>query len=365
MYTIRLALRYAFSRYNRHRGRSVRMALGFLFSLCVFLCVISVMEALQVGQFAAVKQVRSFPLVVKGDDEEGVRALVGDDIPLFGYASAPALLTTSEGESLAVMVRFVDNTYTGGLQIGMGTLGTDTLFPVSLYQSLRSGSYSLSLLEEGKRLTKVLRKREIVPGGYYVTRLGSAFDDQTIFMPLSEAPASAPRQIGILSDDEDEAGLSSALRSEGYEVLPWQEAESSLYGAMLLEKLMMIAVLCLLFIIILVQGATDARLFVHAKRREIGSLSLLGLRKHHIALIFALSGAWVSLVGLCGGMILGTCILRFAPSALGLEGFFTLHFPLSLAFLMSLAMEVLVFLLFYHEALKCERFSIMENVYGN
>ncbi len=343
-----LSYRYSFSSSNRHRLKAVKIAIGMLFSTLALLVTLSVMDYLQNTRFAALKSVKSFPIVIESSSSVDL-----GDIPHFVYKEMPALLT-SQSFSQAVMVRFVDENYQGGLpDNSLSLLQQGALVGITFNGKL-SEDVKLSYLDTGKAVTRTIKNIPLNISGYYRTRLGSSFDNNYIFLPLSLAPEYLNEKIAIL-DESDE--LISSLKANGYSFTTWQEAEATLYDAMMMERLLMIFIISFLFLIILVQINTNARLFIEVKKGEIITLWTLGLSKQKCAISFALSGFIVSFLGCFLGYIFSFPLLRLIPSILSLPLYTTLSPDFSLALLSASLMAFLSALLYYKKSIKVMRQS--------
>ncbi len=339
-----LAFRYSFSKNNRHRAKAIKIALGMLLSTLALLVTLSVMDYLQNARFTALKSVKSFPIVVETEDTLD---------NAFIYKEMPALLTNSDGLSQAVVVRFIDDSYQGGLPNNFAeVLKKGALVGTSYYGKLLNNGAKLSYLDEGQVARRTLRSTELTVAGYYRTLLGSSFDSNYIFLPLSEAPEYLKTKVAILSED---AEYVKALREKGYKVTTWQESEATLYDAMMLERVLMIFIISFLFLIILVQTNTNARLFIEAKKGEIVTLWTLGLSKRKCSLSFALSGFIVAFLGCALGFVLSFPVLKITPRFLSLDLTGGLYPDLSISLITTVIISILSALLYHTKSLKVMR----------
>lgn len=339
-----LAFRYSFSPNNRHRAKAIKIALGMLLSTLALLVTLSVMDFLQNSRFVALKTVKSFPIVVETEERL--------ENASFTYKEMPALLTSSSGVSQAVMVRFIDESYNGGLPNNFeSSLEQGALVGLAYFNKLKGGA-KLSYLDEGKVARRTLRATELKVSGYYRTLLGSSFDSNYIFLPISSAPEYLKTKVAILEDD---AALVKELRAKGYKVTSWQESEATLYDAMMLERLLMIFIISFLFLIILVQTNTNARLFIEAKKGEIVTLWTLGLSRRKCALAFALSGFFVAFLGCALGFMISFPVLRIVPDILSLGLTQALYPDLSISMITTVIISFLSAMLYYTKSLKVMR----------
>lgn len=348
--TLFLSFRYSFSSAPRHRGQVARIILSTALSLAVTLLVMSLMSFLQEGRIDRIKAVQSFDITVEGDHEEELEALF-PDASVFLYKEEEAL-----AGGRAVTVRYIGGDYDGGLRLLSGDLSSLAV-PYSLWFRLEDGKASLTSLREGRSGARLPRTDEYKVSGIYSTALGRSFDDSHVFLPLGEDMDGV--QTALKGAGEGTAGL---LRDSGYEVTEWKERESGLYAAFMLEKTMMLIVLCFLFVIILVSMKSSVRLFYSSKRRERAELEVLGLGRGRISLVFLLSFLIVLAAAIASGVLL-FFVLR--PLAEALTGRF-LYYQVSLAFpsglfaLLSLSLCLVTALLCLWYRAKEGRHSLME-----
>lgn len=305
-----LLKRFSFSSSNRHRGKSIRIMVGMMLSTLSLITTISIMNYLQVNRFAAIREVRSFDLVLRM--KEGMNL---EDIGYeasFIYKEMPALIV-KDNFSKAVMVRFIDPSYKGGL----GEKSMDALKDGALVNSYYNSAFledaNLVYLDEGRTVSRTVRSEKLNVSGPFHTKLGKEFDSNYIFLPFSLAPSYLDSNIVYLAPDPF---FILGLDEKSYDYTTYKDAESSLYQAFLLEKWMMSLILSLLFLVMLVQIKTNSRLFIHSKRAEISLLWTLGYSKSKCCISLFLCGAFSSFIGCLSGFILSYPVLSVIPEIL-------------------------------------------------
>lgn len=328
-----IPFRYLFSRSGRNRSRNFRIFLGLTLSVIVMLTVISVMDYLQNNRFEFIKQVRSFPLTVECDDYETAAAVASDYSDRaysFVYRTGEGLLTSGR-VSAAVNIRYIDDSYAGGLYRS-GSLSEDgILLPYMLLRQSGSAEAVVTTLERGRVARFTQKSTSYKVSGYYTTSLGSEFDSSMVFLPLSAASEEAPSIAAFLLPAEDEAELRSLLEADGRgRVITWQEREGSLYGAMQLERIVMQLLLSSLFLIIMVQSIQNASSLAKAKRRESVALLLGGLTRHRIGALFVLSGEILVVSSLLAGTLLSLLVLKLIPHLVSAFSGVVFQLPLQL-----------------------------------
>lgn len=293
-----LASRYAFPHSKALRSRSVRIMLTVMLSLTVVTVVISVMNFLQGSRFDSIRDVRSFDCTVEGDLSDEISAILPDSV-VFTYGEGEAIT-----QSGSYLVRYIDSSYDGGLEFYIGDASTLAV-PYTFYRQNGWKSVTLSTLKSGKKVTSLMSLEYEISGIYY-TALGSEFDDTMLFLPLSSADENVTLKTAVKGADDDDIAL---LEKSGYTVTRWQDAESSLYGAFLVEKALMYALLSLLFIIIAVSTASSVALFSSSREREMAELEILGLEKRKLRLVCLLSFLIVIALGIILALGVGSVVL--------------------------------------------------------
>ena len=163
------------------------------------------------------------------------------------------------------------------------------------------------------------RQTELTVGGVfrsglYQYDLGWAFVGPAT-MPLLANPAAAtgvPRIYGVklnnrFRDVAAEAAVRSALRKVGSaaEVESWRVFNRALFAALRVEKLMLMAILGLIFIVVAYNILQGLRRRVVERSAEIGLLRALGAPPWAVRGVFIWEGALLGLVGAAGGTALG------------------------------------------------------------
>ena len=307
--------RYLISHEPRHRSRNIRILLGLVFSTLVLSTVLSVMDYMQEGRFDELKSIRSFPVVIEGGEDmyDELIKEYSDRAIVFRYRTGEGLLRT-DGNTLPVLIRYIDDGYAGAMNI-VGKLEDGVLLPFSIFRALGSSyEINLSRLESGNRVRNTIRERSFNVDGLYRTALSDSFDSSMLFMSYDSAPTEALYHLAFipLTIDEDELYEELKDRNIGA-VIFWKDAEESLYGAMLLEKIVMLILLSSLFLIVLVEIHNDANLFAQSRKRELGALDLMGVERRYILSIFTLLGSCLALFGSLVGLVLSYGVLKLIP----------------------------------------------------
>jgi lipoprotein-releasing system permease protein len=312
-----IAGRYAFSRQNRHRSTSIRIALGLAVCLFAINLVIAFMQALQANQFEDIRLYDSYDLQVPipgtsledGADLARRIASIEDVEAAFLYAKIPVLVVSDDGQTFAGMLRAVqkDSPFWDHVRMLQGSKETDgTIYPSYLHGSVRYGdTVSVTLLKAGKQAVVIPVRRELEVGGIFYTPMYQ-FDEQTFLTDLPTIMAlnpDSPLYVGVyangnLSDVVDRIGAID----QTLEPMTWIEANAALYGAMELEQSMMEVLLFLMIFVIVLHVKNSSKRLLLAKQREIAMLRSMGFRLVHLQAVFVLQSVIVAAIGVACGV---------------------------------------------------------------
>ena len=346
--------RYSFSKYNRHRSSSLKIAFSFALSLAVLMITLSVMQMLQTSRFDNLRAIRSFDITVKDASVGEIRALY-PDCSVFAYKESYALI-----DGNAFLIRYVDESYDGNINILAGDLSS-MMVSYSSSLSFKSDEVGFStLLKSGGRSVPINRNIRI--SGIYYTVIPGEFDSYYAFMPYDAAPEDLAPLIAIKGSDDV-----SILDENGYEYETWKEKESTLYSAFALESVMMFCVLAVLLVIVYVEIRGESRVFLNNKRKERLELLIIGYNRAATDIIFIVSFLFILFIGSLLAIVLqevGIMAFRlFLREALGsydrnLSIDYALFLKINVVFFILTALTVLHFLG------KSNRKSIMEALHG-
>jgi lipoprotein-releasing system permease protein len=150
--------------------------------------------------------------------------------------------------------------------------------------------------------------RGIFHTGYY------DFDSSLVFMSLAAADllygggAALPRSWGIkianrFDDSRPLKEIAGLLKGTGYKVESWRTYNRSFFDALFMEKLMMMVLVGIIFIVVGFNVYHSLRRSVFERMEEIAVLKAVGIPPWRIQAIFVLEGLVIGL----GGGVLGLC----------------------------------------------------------
>jgi lipoprotein-releasing system permease protein len=200
----------------------------------------------------------------------------------------------------------------------------------------------------GQSVTLIAPRGEFTPFGttprlksYLIAgtfRIGMSEYDQTfVFLPLSEAQlffnlgnTAGGIEVMISNADMVRAWRAPVERAAGdfTRVLDWQQMNSSLFGALQVERNVMFLILTLIILVAALNIISGLIMLVKDKNHDIAILRTMGATQGAVMRVFFVAGASIGLLGTIGGLILGVVfceniesIRQFLSSLTGTELF--------------------------------------------
>ncbi|HVP17819.1 MAG TPA: ABC transporter permease [Spirochaetia bacterium] len=145
------------------------------------------------------------------------------------------------------------------------------------------------------------------------------FDTGLVFMSLSTADevfgsgAHLPRTYGVkiasrFLDGNALREVSPLLAGTGYAAESWRIYNKSFFDALFVEKLMMMVLVGLIFIVVGFNVFHALRRSVHERMEEIAVLKAVGIPPGRIQAIFVLEGLLIGLTGAVAGLLAGLAV---------------------------------------------------------
>jgi lipoprotein-releasing system permease protein len=179
--------------------------------------------------------------------------------------------------------------------------------------------------EAGQMVTLVAPKGAVTPFGttprvkaYRVAgtfNIGmSEFDQTFVFMPITEAQAffgtgDTAGSIIVMVDDADRVGVYRDLigraAGEGFFVTTWQAMNSSLFGALQVERNVMFLILTLIILVAALNIISGLIMLVKDKGGDIAILRTMGATKGSVMRVFFIAGAFIGVTGTVAGLLIG------------------------------------------------------------
>jgi lipoprotein-releasing system permease protein len=179
--------------------------------------------------------------------------------------------------------------------------------------------------------TKSYRVAALFDVGFY------EYDNTFIFIPLDAAQVffrlkDAISYLEVFAVDADKAAAEGrkvlAELGSGFRLYDWQQANSSLVGALVVQRDVMFLILTLIIVVAAFNIISSMIMMVKDKGRDIAILRTMGASRGMVLRIFMLSGASIGVVGTLAGFGLGVVITQhleairqFIQNALHMELF--------------------------------------------
>src|SRR5262249_21520833 len=135
-----------------------------------------------------------------------------------------------------------------------------------------------------------------------------------VFMPLKEAQAffgidNAVQGIEIMVASADQVGQwrqqIGQVVGPYARLLDWQQMNSSLFGALAVERNVMFLILTMIILVAALNIISGLIMLVKDKGGDIAILRTMGATKGAVMRVFFIAGAFIGVVGTFAGLILG------------------------------------------------------------
>lgn len=146
--------------------------------------------------------------------------------------------------------------------------------------------------------------------GYYDFDAGLVFVSLEVADALFGGGKPLPRTWGVkiadrFADERVLAAISRLPEAAGWSVESWRRYNRSFFDALLMEKLMMMLLVGLIFVVVGFNVYNSLRRTVFEKMEEIALLKAVGVPPFEIQGIFVLEGLLIGLIGAAVGLLLG------------------------------------------------------------
>jgi lipoprotein-releasing system permease protein len=180
-------------------------------------------------------------------------------------------------------------------------------------------------LVPGMQITLIAPRGNVTPFGvtprvksYTIAgtfRIGMSEYDQTyVFMPLEEAQAyfnfgDTVNELEVMVSDPDRANaMADAIgRAAGpmSRVITWQDMDSSLFGALEVERNVMFLILTMIILVAALNIISGLYMLVKNKSGDIAILRTMGATRGAIMRVFLISGLSIGVIGTLLGFLIG------------------------------------------------------------
>lgn len=146
--------------------------------------------------------------------------------------------------------------------------------------------------------------------GYYDFDRSLAFVSLSDYGLLGSEEDATPLTVGVKLQDRfrDDRGIQKILETIDIapeDVVSWRDYNRSFFGALRMEKIAMMFLVGLIFLVVGVNIFHSQRRAVYERQEEIGVLRSLGAGPSAIRLVFLFDGFFIGLTGAAMGLVLG------------------------------------------------------------
>jgi lipoprotein-releasing system permease protein len=237
------------------------------------------------------------------------------------------VLVNVEGSSFGALVRGLESDDLKKLTTVSSTLSPGAMQAFDEGDSVIIGARLADRLglAPGMMVTLVAPKGAVTPFGttprvkaYRVAgtfRVGMSEYDQTfIFMPLMEAQLffgieNAVQGIELMVTQPDQVAAWRAQVAQvvgpGARLIDWQQMNSSLFGALTVERNVMFLILTMIILVAALNIISGLIMLVKDKGGDIAILRTMGATKGAVMRVFFIAGAFIGVTGTIAGLIIG------------------------------------------------------------
>jgi lipoprotein-releasing system permease protein len=319
---------------RKERGHiaSLLSVAGIAVGVMTLVAVLAVMNGFQISTIDAILELNSYHLRVGSREalpDERIRAI--RNLPgfeaVFPFAEVQTLIRGQYPDPQVCVLRALPENITSldpqlenHLTMVQGTFnlsGAKTLIigsELARFLGVNAGDrVSLLNLSGGdfadlKPENLLYRVAGIFKSGYYEYDLGWGFislDNAEDFLPPKAENYLAVKLKDRFRDREAERAATAALSPFEGRVVSWREYNRAIFGALRVEKVLMMVIIGLIFVVVAGNIYQSLRRSVYERTEEIGVLKALGAGPDSIRLIFVLEGAFIGTAGAGIGLFLG------------------------------------------------------------
>ncbi|MBN2658827.1 MAG: ABC transporter permease [Spirochaetales bacterium] len=315
---------------------SILSIAGITVGVMTLIGVIAVMNGFQQGFITNINEIRSYHIRIEGEksldprlrDEilavEGVSAVspfVDIQTIIQGFmaeqsgaairAVEPSILDQDHG--FAEKIKIADGAFDLTEERSI-VLGADLAFSLGLRVGDRVSL--LSLAGKGYDKLSPVNLEFVVTGtfrsGYY------EINSTMAFIPIADAPLFAPEEdtvfglklINHYRDREILRNLKKIPGLEGLYMESWREYNKSFFSALLMEKLMMMVLISLIFLVVAVNIFHSMKRSVVERIEEVALLKAVGAAPFSVQSVFILEGAIIGVLGSAAGTVFGFLVTK-------------------------------------------------------
>ena len=334
-----VAWRHFLTRRREKGHTAVLLSIGGIASgVMTLIAVLAVMNGFQLSMIEDILEIESYHLRVEGLDRAsltlGVDRLLeeiqGVDAVLPFYEEQ-VLISGLFGRPVGAQIRALpsdfmqrDSQFAAQLQLRDGSLDLRQTNSVIIGSGLASQlgvgvGQSLSVLTLGDGLLDRSNRTELTVAGlfhsgfleYDRNRLYTSIDSAQTLFGAEDRLVWGIKLANRYADFQALEAVRQALDRidlPAGRIVTWREFNRAIFGALRLEKILMILVVGLIFVVVAINIFQSLRRSVIERTEEIALLRALGATPHEVQRVFVLEGASIGLAGGIIGMLLGLLV---------------------------------------------------------
>ncbi|MCQ2597999.1 MAG: ABC transporter permease [Treponema sp.] len=318
-------------RKGRSRVTSALAALGICFGVMTLIVVMSVMNGFQRKFIDAIMEVSSYHIRISDFDEETekkIRAYCEENKKIksvSGFYEAQSLVTTTKVKQSVALIRAIDSDvyeqdpgFRKQVEMIAGEfdlsepdtiiIGSGMARDVSARLNSEINLFALSGGNDVQLLSsdRLFKVKGVFKTGYADINSSFVFINSDAGKKYFGKEAS--KVLGVkLNNPNDDQLIINRMKKEfpDVKILSWREYNKTFFGALRIEKNMLLLLVAMIFIVVGINIYNGMRRLVFERRSEISILSAIGGKSSEIKSIFILQGFLTGIKGAVPGMILG------------------------------------------------------------
>ncbi len=312
------------------KGRSfastIFSILGIAFGVMVLIVILSVMNGFQMGFIDTILKVSSGHVRLNGTEEELNKC---EELKLhkafFKFREAQTIMQNDTGSQRGVLIKAIekdalikDPEFEEAVRIIYGTFDLTSENSVVIgYEIARTLSLtvgdSISIVAmSGNSNTDLFPKNKnlVISGifktGYHEVDTSFAYISLENAKEFFGAPEKIFASIKLENQNYDAQYISEINKHQkNVEAISWREYNHAFFGALRIEKNMMLILVILIFLVVAVNIYNSMRRSIYERREEISVLSSMGACSKHLQFLFVANGFTIGFIGASIGLILG------------------------------------------------------------
>lgn len=319
---------------GRSAVTSTLATLGIAFGVMTLIVVMSVMNGFQMSFITAIQEISSYHARVIDLEEEQRDRFISfceenkNIISETDFFEAQTLMTGTRGKESAAIIRAIDpevyekdQGFRRELSMSRGTFNLENTGSIVLGSALArklgvsvGSTVNLLVLSGGSDVDLFSGDRNFKVTGIFssgYSEINSSFCFVNKQDALTYFGKSAKKTYGLkLKNTADDVRVISAIKKQfpQVQVQSWREYNKAFFGALRIEKNMLLLLVALIFVVVAINIYNGMRRLVFERRSEIAIFSALGASAREIKGIFIMRGFITGAIGAFAGVIFGLLI---------------------------------------------------------